>query len=494
LESAVREGGASSEVHTDSFTFPNDGNWHHIAITYNNGDVILYLDGHASSTLETGFGELKKHSSKQSFGNSMGDAFGEGQNKNYYNGLMDDIRHYNSVLSPQDVLSLSKRCDDDGDGIPNRLDLDSDNDGIPDNVEAQSTSGYVAPSGNDTDGDGLDDAYDPDNGGTSLTPPDTDKDGIPDYLDSDSDNDGYTDCEEGLPDSTGGKSCPVSASAVNANGVIDWADGTGGAYSDPNLKVDDPSSDLFNETGDTSEVGYREFLCGKGRIYLTAYRWRLISLPCDTGNNEVQDVFSQLGTYGDNYVVYKQTGADNYEVDSNHPNTDKSQLNATDTLEQGISYWIISDADHNVTIDKTLGGLSPTPTQDTGSLSISDEDFDKAAQFQLPNNSNAKEKKYMAGNPFPYSFDLGNVYFRHGSGSFNPMGASANDSYINATVYKHDSNETGPVTGYEAVTPSTPGFNAPIHSMEGFFVKLPSNSDTSNPNSFAYPLTYGNDR
>ena len=29
--------------------------------------------------------------------------------------------------------------DTDGDGIPNRIDLDSDNDGIPDNVEAQTT-------------------------------------------------------------------------------------------------------------------------------------------------------------------------------------------------------------------------------------------------------------------------------------------------------------------------------------------------------------------
>jgi hypothetical protein len=102
----------------------------------------------------------------------------------------------------------------------------------------------------------------------------------------------------------------------------------------------------------------------------------------------------------------------------------------------------------------------------------------------------------MAGNPFPYSFDLSNLYFRHydsSSATFNPMGDSANDAYINATVYKHDSSETGPVTGYEAVTPSTPGFNAPIQSMEGFFIKLEKNSDTSSSNSFAYPLTYGND-
>ena len=41
--------------------------------------------------------------------------------------------------------------DHDGDGVPDHIDLDSDNDGITDNVEAQTTAGYVAPSGVDTD-------------------------------------------------------------------------------------------------------------------------------------------------------------------------------------------------------------------------------------------------------------------------------------------------------------------------------------------------------
>ncbi|PHP64624.1 hypothetical protein CSC94_23365 [Zhengella mangrovi] len=47
----------------------------------------------------------------------------------------------------------------DADGIADTLDLDADNDGIPDNIEWQSTAGYLAPSGTDTDGDGLDDSY-----------------------------------------------------------------------------------------------------------------------------------------------------------------------------------------------------------------------------------------------------------------------------------------------------------------------------------------------
>ena len=57
-------------------------------------------------------------------------------------------------------VSLESDLDSDGDGLVNRLDLDSDNDGITDNVEAQTTAGYIAPSGFDRDADGLDDAYD----------------------------------------------------------------------------------------------------------------------------------------------------------------------------------------------------------------------------------------------------------------------------------------------------------------------------------------------
>ncbi|UWP97176.1 Hint domain-containing protein (plasmid) [Aliiroseovarius crassostreae] len=82
--------------------------------------------------------------------------------------------------------------DTDGDGIADHLDLDSDNDGITDNVEMQTTDGYVAPSGVDSDGDGLDDAYE----AAGLTPVDTDGDGTADYLDTDSDNDGILDVDE----------------------------------------------------------------------------------------------------------------------------------------------------------------------------------------------------------------------------------------------------------------------------------------------------------
>ena len=81
--------------------------------------------------------------------------------------------------------------DSDGNGLPDYLDTDSDSDGIDDSVEAQL-------SGNDDDGDGIDNVFDvdftngtdADNDGVDDTleasgGADTDGDGVPDYLDSD---------------------------------------------------------------------------------------------------------------------------------------------------------------------------------------------------------------------------------------------------------------------------------------------------------------------
>ncbi len=87
--------------------------------------------------------------------------------------------------------------DTDGDAIPDYLDIDSDNDGITDNIEAQQALAIINRSGEDTDGNGLDDAYEASPGsGDGLDPVDTEGDGIPDYLDSDSDNDGILDSVE----------------------------------------------------------------------------------------------------------------------------------------------------------------------------------------------------------------------------------------------------------------------------------------------------------
>jgi hypothetical protein len=197
--------------------------------------------------------------------------------------------------------------------------------------------------------------------------------------------------------------------------------------------------------------------------------------------------------------MYKQSGTDtdNYEVNDNHKNTDKVMLSGSDTLKQGISYWIITDADHNVTIDKTLNDLSPTLKEASSGIGISNPDFTEINKHTLPNNimSNGGDaKKYMAGNPFPYAFMIKDLYFTHGSSSYNPIGSNTNDdSYINPTFYKHDSSETGPVNGYEPVNAATPGFDGGgIYPMEGFFIKIEEENSDADDNFFAYPLMMKN--
>ncbi|WP_167613483.1 gliding motility-associated C-terminal domain-containing protein, partial [Maribellus sediminis] len=114
----------------------------------------------------------------------------------------DDDDGILDVIEEENALNQST-LDSDGDGIVDRLDIDSDNDGIVDNIEWQSTiaeggtEDYVQPTGNDTNGDGWDDAYDSENGGYSYSPWDTDLDGTPDYLDTDTDGDGIEDAVEG---------------------------------------------------------------------------------------------------------------------------------------------------------------------------------------------------------------------------------------------------------------------------------------------------------
>ena len=409
--------------------------------------------------------------------------------------------------------------DSDNDGIPDYLDLDSDNDGIPDNTEAQSTGNYTPPSGNDSDHDGLDDVYDKDTSGISnsegIFAKDTDRDGIPDFQDSDSDNDGYGDCEEGQDPNQVNRSCSADGQTVTGNlqgnGLVDWAGSDG--YTDVNGNVDDPTTDLVNETGDTSEVAYREFLCGKDLITLTAYQWRLVSVPCDTGSNTIQDLLNNsLGTYGEpedggHWVMYKQTGStDNYETNSSHPNTDKTKLSATDSLDVGKSYWIIVDdyqaQQKQVTINESLNGITPTSIIDANdsTIGINDPDFTEVHRMLLPTNEfkqNGDAKKFMAGNTFPFAFNLRDLYFSHGGDNlYHPMGDSNNSAYINSIVYTHDSNETGPVNGYTAIDPATPGFDqGSIRPMEGFFIKLLRQADAPDDttlNFFAFPLNQSN--
>ncbi|MEM6643198.1 MAG: discoidin domain-containing protein, partial [Bacteroidota bacterium] len=95
--------------------------------------------------------------------------------------------------------------DSDGDNIPNRLDLDSDNDGIEDLVEVQFYAAFREASGTDSNEDGVDDAF-----FMGFYPIKSDTDALSDYIDIDSDDDGFPDWVEGFIDLVGYR--PVTSS------------------------------------------------------------------------------------------------------------------------------------------------------------------------------------------------------------------------------------------------------------------------------------------
>lgn len=147
--------------------------------------------------------------------------------------------------------------DSDGDGIADYLDIDSDDDGIPDNVEAQTTSGYIPPSGTDSNANGLDDAYE-NNGNLGLFPVDTDGDSLPDYLDADSDDDNIPDNIEAHDfDQNGIADVTFIGSDKDNDGLDDAYEGDVQIDIDVNDEIDDPYTDLPNTDGD-NESDYRD--------------------------------------------------------------------------------------------------------------------------------------------------------------------------------------------------------------------------------------------
>lgn len=169
-------------------------------------------------------------------------------------GILDNIE---DLDADNDGDPTTNPTDTDADGIPDYLDIDSDNDGIPDNVEGQTTDGYIPPSGQDLNANGLDDAYEQ-NGNLGVFPVDTDNDLFADYLDEDSDNDNVPDNIEGHDaDQDGIPDVIIVGSDKDADGLDDAYEGVTQIDLDVNDEIDDPFNDLPN-TDDDNESDYRD--------------------------------------------------------------------------------------------------------------------------------------------------------------------------------------------------------------------------------------------
>ncbi len=154
---------------------------------------------------------------------------------------------------------LTDSLDSDDDGYPDHLDIDADNDGLPDNVEAQTTTGYIASNDDDaatyTANSGVNSAYP---GGLTLVnsdgtdepdylDTDSENDLVPD------DNEGNDFNFDGIPDLT------FTGEDTDGDGLDDGFEGSNlNDGFDVNDEIDDPANDLPDTDG-TDDVNYRDF-------------------------------------------------------------------------------------------------------------------------------------------------------------------------------------------------------------------------------------------
>ncbi|KAA3642577.1 MAG: T9SS C-terminal target domain-containing protein [Bacteroidetes bacterium] len=243
----VRTSGAGSEASIASdFTLSVDGLWHHVAAVFDNGTILVYVDGIPNSTA-AGDVTIGTHGSDGGLGGAHGGT-SNGVSGNYA-GLMDAVRYDNSAVWTLGRIGFEAQrfCDTDGDEIADHLDLDSDNDGIPDIIEA----GGVDPNEDgrveddtDTDGDGWANTFDPDNLGVILADEDKDGDGLPNRIDLDADGDGVADIiEAGGVDSDGDAKVDTPQDSDNDGWDNTFDEDNGGTV----LTIADNDGDGFND-------------------------------------------------------------------------------------------------------------------------------------------------------------------------------------------------------------------------------------------------------
>ena len=200
-----------------------------------------------------------------------------------------DVFDADTADSSEGASQGTTPADRDADGVEDYLDLDSDGDGIPDTVEARPTASYTANDGDvsndDADGDGVialfdsNDGTTADFGGSFTAPENTNGGGYADYLDADSDSDKIWDKDEsGL----------TLSGTIGADGIDTGVNAT---YADPDGDVNSPSADLANQTGDTTEVAYREEQDTDGDGIVD-------SIDIDDDNDGILDV-NEYGTQND---------------------------------------------------------------------------------------------------------------------------------------------------------------------------------------------------
>lgn len=93
--------GAFSDFY--STTAVNDGNWHHVAATYNGANAIIYIDGVLENSIEA-----TANIDNSAFNVSLGENLQ--QTGRFFSGNLEDVRIWN-VARTEEQINASKRCE-----------------------------------------------------------------------------------------------------------------------------------------------------------------------------------------------------------------------------------------------------------------------------------------------------------------------------------------------------------------------------------------------
>jgi len=386
----------------------------------------------------------------------------------------------------------------DADLNPDFLDIDSDNDGIVDNTEAQTTVGYIAPSGSDTDGDGLDNAYDADDGGTYITPVNTDGIDNPDFTDLDSDNDSFSDLIEGhdsdgngIADAGSPANSGLSGGSTDSDGdgLLDgWDNNTG--LSDATNNGLNPSShpDVANAGSDRD---WREIKDSDDDGIADA-------IDLDDDNDGIPDVIEALGNNPDgdedgdgipNWLDVTDDGNGGDGSTTSYSDADGNGIpDVFDFDFDGIPNHLDKDSDNDGIVDiLEAGGTDinfdgeidyPTPGV---SSSMIDADNDGLADAfdDVDSGSGGGEVTSGTALPAPNSDGLGNVNFldidADDDGIVDNTEAQPTASYISPSgidtdldglddAYDPDCTPCGAITGVYITPVNTEGTGNPDYT------------------------------
>ena len=232
-----------------------------------------------------------------------------------------------SINNEAFAFSVTIECDTDGDGIPDVNDLDSDGDSISDLIESGVNASLVDP-----DGDGMYDVSAVDNDGVptaangGVTPVDTDGDGIPDTQDSDSDDDGTSDANEGASDN-------------DDDGLPDYQDNNGGL--DPvvtNESTPTLSGKTYVAPGETLSITINgvTYIAGDGNLVANTDSTWALSIPSNDALPEgTYDVATTVTDADGNAITDIAVGS--LSVDITDPATPSSNIQITNNTTPPIT-------------------------------------------------------------------------------------------------------------------------------------------------------------